>query len=130
MESRASPPVSSFLPASIFLMLLGWGGLYAIFQLTTPNGGTRWAFFFAGLLAVTGTMLPFTAFLNRRFSSNPPASSTVVVRQALWVGIYIATLFWLQIGTVLNAPLAVFLAAGVIAIELLLRLRERSQWNP
>jgi len=111
-------------------MVLGWGGLYAIVQYTSPNGGTRWLFFFALILAITGTLLPLVAFLNRRFSSKPPASNLVVMRQALWFGVYVGIIAWLQIGRVLNPAIAILLAVGLVIIEWLLRMRERSQWKP
>jgi hypothetical protein len=130
MDTQQSPSIKSFLPAALILMILGWGGLYAIMMYTSPNGGTRWAFFFVAVLALTGTMLPIMAFLNRRFASSPPSSATSVVRQALWVGVYFPTLAWLQIGKVLSGSLAVLLAVGLILIEWLLRLREHSQWKP
>jgi hypothetical protein len=131
MDSRPSPPtVRSFLPAALILMLLGWGGLaYVLFE-TEPSGGTRWAFFFTGVLAFTGVALPIVAYLNRRFPSIPPPSRAVIVRQAIWVGIYFPTLLWLRIGRVVNLSLALLLAAGLILIEFLLRLRERSLWKP
>ena len=131
MDSRPSPPsVRSFLPAALILMLLGWGGLaYVVFG-TVPSGGTRWAFFFTGVLAITGVALPIVAYLNHRFPSMPPPSPAVIVRQAIWIGIYFPTLAWLSIGRVVNLSLALLLAAGLILIEFLLRLRERSQWKP
>jgi hypothetical protein len=122
--------VRTFLPAALILMILGWGGWYAIVWFTVPSGGTRWAFFFTGMLALTGTFLPVTAYLNRRFPSMPPPTPAVIVRQALWVGIYIPTLLWLQIGRVLTFSLALLLLAGLILIEWLLRMRERSLWRP
>ncbi len=70
------------------------------------------------------------AFLNQRFPSTPPVNTGVILREAVWVGIYFPTLAWLQIGRVLIPSLALLLAVGLILIELLLRLRERSQWNP
>jgi hypothetical protein len=99
-------------------------------QYTLPTVGPRWLFFFLSVLALTGTVLPVVAFLNRRFPSNPPAAPAVILREAIWVGIYGPTLAWLQIGRVLTPALAVLLATGLILIELLLRLRERSQWKP
>ncbi|MBN1148366.1 MAG: hypothetical protein JXA78_13995 [Anaerolineales bacterium] len=130
MDSKLSPPVSNFLPAALILIILGWGGLYAIVMYTTPSGGTRWAFFFAGVLALTGVALPVVAFLNRRFPSVPPATSGVILRQAIWIGIYLPTLAWLRIGRVLTPSMALLLAVGLFLIEWLLRLRERSQWKP
>jgi hypothetical protein len=46
------------------------------------------------------------------------------------VGIYGATLAWLQIGRVLTGALAVLLLIGLGLMEFLLRMRERSQWKP
>jgi hypothetical protein len=86
-------------------------------------------FFFLGVLALTGSTLPFVAFLNRRFPSSPPTTSGVILRQSLWVGIYGATLVWLQIGRVLTPPMALVLAIGLVIIEWLIRLREKSQWR-
>ncbi len=131
LEKKTSPPpVRAFIPASLILMLLGWGGFYSIVNFTEPNGGTRWAFFFFAVLALTGLALPFVAFLNRRFPSTPLPSHFVIVRQAAWFGIYFPVLAWLRIGRVLNISLALLLAAGLILIEWLIRLRERSQWKP
>jgi hypothetical protein len=129
MKSNSSPRVVSFLPASIFLFIIGWGGLTALIMTTLPTVGPRWLFFFLCVLAVTGTMMPVTAFLNRRFPSTPPPTTMVVVRQALWFAVYVSTLAWLQIGRVLNPALAILLAIGLGLIEFLLRLSEKSQWK-
>lgn len=131
MDSRPSPPaVRSFLPATLILMLLGWGGIAYLWTQTQPFLGPRWAFYFFSVLAFTGVALPIVAYLNRRFPSKPPPSNLVIVRQAIWVGIYFPTLLWLRIPRVVTLPLALLLAAGLILIEFLLRLRERSQWKP
>ena len=130
MESRTTPTVSSFLSTTIILVILGWGGLFLLFQRTMPTVGPRWLFFFLWVLALTGTALPGVAFLNRRFPTVPPATPGIIIREAIWVGLYGATLAWLQLGRVLNLALAVLLASGFIAIEILVRMRERSQWEP
>jgi hypothetical protein len=122
--------VRSFLPTALILMLLGWGGIAYLWIQTQPFLGPRWAFYFSSVLAFTGTALPIVAYLNRRFPSKPPPSNLVIVRQAIWVGIYFPTLLWLRIPRVVTLPLALLLAAGLILIEFLLRLRERSQWKP
>jgi hypothetical protein len=130
MDSTSSPPVRKFLPAAIILAVIGWGGVLYVLLNTLPTVGPRWLFFFLSVLAVTGTSLPIVAFLNRRFPSVPSPTTAVVLRQALWVGIYFPTLAWLQIGRVLTPALALLLLLGFILIEWLLRLREKSQWNP
>src|SRR4030043_1524949 len=122
MKSNSSPRVANFLPAALFLFIIGWGGLIALTITTLPTVGPRWLFFFLCVLAITGTTLPITAFLNRRFASTPPPTYFVVVRQALWFAVYLSTLIWLQLGRVLNPALAVLLAIGLCLIEFLLRL--------
>ena len=130
MNSQSPPSVRTFIPAAIILAILGWGGLYFLVNLTIPTVGPRWLFFFLGVLALTGTTLPVIAFLNQRFPTNPPVNAGVIVREAIWVGIYFPTLAWLQLGQVLTPALSLLLAGGLLAIEVLLRLRERSQWKP
>ena len=130
METRSSPSITSFLPISILLMVIGWGGLAALILSTLPTVGPRWLFFFLMVLALTGTALPVAAFFNRRFPSTPTPTSAVITRQALWFGVYGATIAWLQIGRVLTPTLAALLAAGLVLIEFLLRLSEKSQWKP
>jgi hypothetical protein len=130
MDKQLSPPVREFLPASLILLILGLGGFYAVVTYTVPSGGTRYLFFFTAVLALTGIALPAVAFLNRRFPSTPPVTQAVILRQAIWAGIYLPTLAWLRIGRILTPSIALLLAVGLILIEWLLRLRERSQWKP
>lgn len=130
MEPRSSLRVISILPTAAILMVVGWIGLFAVITFMYPSGGTRWLLFFSSVLALTGTILPLVAFLNRRFPTNPPPTQIVILRQALWFGLYLPTLAWLQIGRVFTPALALLLAVGLAIIEWLLRLRERSQWKP
>jgi hypothetical protein len=130
MNTNSSPPVSGFIPAAFILALIGWGGLFLLINFTIPTLGPRWLFFFLSVLALTGTSLPIVAFLNRRFPSRPAATSGIILREAILIGIFLPTLFWLQLGRVLTFPLAMLLSIGFLSIELLLRLRERSQWKP
>lgn len=43
---------------------------------------------------------------------------------------FASMLAWLQMGRVLNAGLVLVLALGLILVEFLLRLGERSTWSP
>ena len=52
-----------------------------------------------------------------------------MLRQALWVGIFGATLAWLQLARLVNVYVIISLAIGFIAIESLLRIRERARWR-
>lgn len=129
-KDEASVRIRSYLPAALFLAVIGLSGLYFVTNYTEPSGGTRWLFFFTAVLALSGMAMPITAFLNRRFPSSPPAGGAIITRQAIWVGIYIPILLWMRLGRVANVSLALLLAAGLILIEFLLRLRERSAWKP
>lgn len=122
--------LGTFLPLSVVITLIGWTGLIIVIQGTLPTLGPRWLFFFLGVLALTGPSIPITYYLNKRFPSNPPVNGMVIVRQALWVGVFGSTLAWLQLGRVLTPALALILAGVFALIEFLLRLFERSRWNP
>jgi hypothetical protein len=115
---------------SILLMLVGWGGLYFLITQTVPQVWPRWGFFVLSLMALTGTVLPIIYFFHRRFSSEKPAEANVIVRQAMWVGIYGATLAWLQLGRLVTVYVILGLAGGLAAIEYFMRLREKSHWKP
>ncbi len=130
MQESNSTPFLTFIPAAFCLMLIGWGGLFLLILYNPPTVWPRWLFFFLSVLAFSGTALPFVAFLNRRFTSKPAANTGTIMRQSLWFGIYFPTLAWLRMPRVLTPALALLLAVGIIIIEALLRLHERSQWNP
>jgi hypothetical protein len=117
------------LIASVVMILVGWLGLYQIVTTTLPLAFPRWLFFILLFIAVTGTALPFVRYLNIRFTPEPypiPAGG-IVLRQSIWVGLFVVTCAWLQIPRVLNPPVAFFLALSFIVIEVYLRLRERAE---
>ena len=130
MKSDLQKFTRIFLPLSLALTILGWGGLLIIIQSTVPTLGPRWLFFFLGVLALTGPALPLIYLSNKRFPVNPPVEDMVILRQALWVGVFSSTIAWLQLGRVLTPGLALILAAVFMLIEFLLRLFEKSRWNP
>jgi len=116
--------------SSLILILSGWSGLYYIITQTLPYVWPRWAFFVSALMAITGTVLPVIYFFHKRFPDKSPSEANVIVRQALWFGIYGATLAWLQLGRLVTVYVILGLAGGLIAIEYFIRLRERSLWRP
>lgn len=95
-----------------------------------PLVWARWGFFVLWVMALTGTALPAVYFFNLRFSSGPPAEPNVIVRQALWVGVYGATLAWLQLGRLVTLYIIVGLAGGLAAVEYFIRVREKARWKP
>ena len=128
-------PPTSFRPyvvSVIALMLLGWGGLaIIIFVLKYPPlVWARWGFFVLWVMALTGTALPIVYFFNQRFASDSPSEPGVIVRQAVWVGVYGATLAWLQLGRLVTLYVILGLAGGLIAIEYFIRIREKARWRP
>jgi len=131
MQSDNRPqPFSYYLPAILILLALGGGGLYYTVNYLLPTVGPRWLLYFCLLLLGAGLFMPLTWFINRRFPSTPPAGPNVVIRQALWFGVFAPLLAWLQIGRVLTFPLGTILGAALVLIEFLIRMWERSRWKP
>jgi len=113
-------------------MIVGWGGLALLIFVfgIPPLVWARWGFFALWFVALTGTALPITYFLNLRFPSEPPAESNAIVRESMWVGFYAATLAWFQLGHLITLWVWMGLAGGLITIESLIRWRERVRWRP
>jgi hypothetical protein len=120
----------NYLFSTLVLILVGWGGIAALFYFSLPFVWARWGFFVLGIMALTGTALPVVYFFHRRFPTEPLAESNVIVRQALWVGVYAATLAWLQLGRLVTLYVILGLAGGLIAIEYFIRLREKANRTP
>jgi hypothetical protein len=117
------------LIAALVFMVLGWSGLYVLVTTTLPRVGPRWIFFVLLQIAVTGTVLPFVRYLNVRFTplQAPLPLGGVLVRQSVWIGLFVVICAWLQIPRVLNAPLAFFTAMAFVVLEVFLRAREIAQ---
>lgn len=114
------------LVAGLVMMAGGWYGLYQLVTTTLPRVGQRWLFFVLLQIAVSGTMIPLVRYLNVRFAPSdidlPPGG--VIVRQAVWVGLFAVTCAWLQIPRVLNLPIAFFVGLVFVVVEVFLRSRE------
>jgi hypothetical protein len=130
MEPSKPPSFMPYLPVTVILNLVGWGGLVVLVNGFSPDLGPRWLFYFFLTLALGGFFLPMVYFFNRRFPSKPLVEGGVILREALWFGIYAGALTWLQWGRMLNLFLALFLAGILLLIEVLLRMREHSHWKP
>ena len=129
---QRSPGARQYLISASFLIVAGWGGLALmvyVFQLP-PLVWARWGFFVLWFVALTGVALPAAYFLNLRFPSEPPAEPHTIVRQAMWAGVYGCLVAWLQLGRVMAFWIWIGLAGGFIAVEYLIRLRERARWRP
>ncbi len=112
--------------AALLMVVGGWGGLYLLVTSTLPRVGERWVFFALLQIAVTGTVLPFVRYLNLRFTplalELPPGG--VLVRQSVWIALFVVTCAWLQIPRVLTPVLAFFIGLAFLVIEVFLRSRE------
>lgn len=89
------------------------------------------AFLAAVLVAVTGLVLPFVFFLNKRFSGSSRGSSQtpgflLTLRQAMWVGLWIAFCTWLQMNRTLGVAIVILVAVVFILFEFLLQVRTRA----
>ncbi len=78
------------------------------------------------LLTVTGLVLPLTSFLNKRFATSQPPTYFTVVRQSMWVGLWVAFCVWLQMNRTLGLAVVGLVAAVLIMFEALLQVRTRA----
>lgn len=121
------PDHIGLLVAAVVMMVVGWGGLYRLISTTLPRiGGELWLFFILLLVAITGTAVPIVRYLNVRFTPMdvevPPGG--VIVRQSIWIGLFVVTCAWLQIPRALSLPLALFILLVLVVVEVFLRSRE------
>ena len=129
-DEEILPPFRIFLFSGLCLAGVGWGGLYYLIQYELPTIGPRWLFFFLLTLALSGVALPIAYLLNYRFSDRSKVTGGMIVRQAIWVGVFGDILAWLQLGRILSFSLAVIIAIGIGFIEYLIQISERSKWEP
>jgi hypothetical protein len=129
LEQSKLPPFIPFLITAIILFCAGLIGLGLLFYLTVPTLGPRWLFFFLGTAAISGAALPVVYFFHWRFPSPTPVNQSILVRQAVWAGVYFDLIAWFQLGRFLSIPLALALAAALVAIEFAIRLAERSRFH-
>lgn len=116
----------TYLPSAITLILIGWGGLAATLYFSRPFVWSRWAFFVFIIMALTGIALPIVFYFHKRFPEESPAEPNVIIRQSLWVGVYGATLAWLQLGRLVTLYVILGLAGGLVAAEYFIRIREKA----
>lgn len=120
----------SLILPTLLLIFGGWGGVAALVVYAKPLIWIHWSLFALLFLALTGTAIPIVYFFHLRFPSDTPVGPRVIVRQSQWVGVYGLVLLWLRRGNLLTLWLTLGFAGGLLAIEWLIRLRERSRWIP
>ena len=116
--------------AAILAAAVGWWGLVELTDLLPPDQPGALTLFYGLLfLAVTATLMPAAAFLNRRFgpevSARDPAG---FVRHSAWAGICVASWAWLQMHRSFNLGFALITVLIFIAVEVLIaRLRSQAE---
>lgn len=84
------------------------------------------AFLASVLVAVTGLSLPLAYYLNKRFGRSGSRRFLVVLRQAMWVGIWVTFCVWLQMNRSLGIGIALLVAGVLVTIEVLLQIRTKA----
>ena len=115
------------LIVGVVMMLVGWGGLFWLVTTQPVTLGPEiWMFFLLLQFAVTGTVMPIMRYLNVRFTrlDRPLPPGGVIVRQSVWVGLFVAICAWMQIPRVLSLPVVFFLLLVFLVLEGFLRVRE------
>lgn len=123
------PPFGKLFMTSLILSVLGAGGLVFIVVFMEPTLGPRWLFFFFLTIVTTGVCIPFTFILQRRMAKQPVPAS-VIIREALWVGIFVDLVAWLQLGRIFSNLIMVILAIGLVLLEFFLRVAEKATFKP
>jgi len=128
MRESYLPPFGKILISSVFLTILGGGGLAFIFIFYEPTLGPRWMFFFFLTIIGAGIALPISYLIQRRFT-NQVVLSKVLIREAVLFGVFLALIAWLQLGRILTNLIIVIISIGFILIEMLLRMAEKATFK-
>ena len=102
----------------------------AAMLLASANNDVIIAFLASVVVAFTGLALPLAYYLNKRL--NPPALRDQpppflsVIRQALFVGLWVAFCLWLQMNRTLGIAVAALVAAVLVLFEVVLQIRARA----
>jgi CDP-diglyceride synthetase len=107
---------------SIVLAVAGWWGLYQLTGSLAPEKPGAPALFF-GLLfvALTGTLAPVIAYMNRRFAPSVyELHPWRALRHGIWAGLCLTSWAWLQTQHELNPAFSLIIALIFVAIEFLI----------
>ncbi len=111
---------------AVLLAVIGWWGLYELTGQVRPDEPGALSFFFALLfLAVTATLAPPAAYLNRRFAPDAVERDPWrFLRHSAWAGMCLVSWAWLLSHRALNLVLALLTGLVFAGIEMLIvRLR-------
>ena len=108
------------------IRLIPQGEVSATTLLSSANLEIIFAFLAAVLVSVTGLMMPVAYVLNRRFGRTGSQRFVVVLRQAMWVGLWASFCVWLQMQRSLGLGVALLSAVVLVIVEVLLQVRARA----
>ena len=108
--------------AAVLLAVVGWWGLYELTGKIGPDQVGVLPLFFALLfLALTATLAPPAAYLNRRFAPEAVARDPWrFLRHSAWGGLCLTAWVWLQMLRAFNLGFALVIALIFVALEVLI----------
>jgi hypothetical protein len=117
---------------AILLAVVGWWGLYELTGVMVPDQPSAQTLFYALLfLAITGTLVPPAAFLNRRFAPQlVKRDSMRFLRHAAWAGLCLTSWAWLQTHRIFNVAFALVIAMVFVAIEVMITRMRTAESAP
>ena len=107
---------------AILMAIVGWWGIYELTGKVGPDQPGVTPFFFALLfLALTATLAPPAAYLNRRFAPEAVARDPWrFLRHSAWGGLCLTAWAWLQMLRAFNLGFALVIALIFVALEVLI----------
>lgn len=115
---------AGILIAALMMTTIGIAGLVALISTSVPRlGAELWLFFLLLHITMTGMMIPIVRYFNVQLTRRSVPSG-IIVRQSIWISLYLVIVAWLQILRVLSLPIGFFLALVFIVLEGFLRTRE------
>ena len=114
---------------ALLVAVVGWWGIYELTGQVPPDQPGVLPLFFALLfLAVSGTLAPAAAYLNRRFAPGATARDPWrILRHSAWGGLCVAFCAWLQLHRAFNVGFALVVILIFVAVEVLIvRLRHEA----
>lgn len=115
------------LIAALLMAVGGAAGLLALISTSTPRlGAELWLFFILLHMTVIGVTIPVVRYFNVQLTRFPVPGG-IIVRQSIWIGLFVVIVSWLQVLRVLSLPIAFFLGLVFVVLEAFLRSRELSE---
>lgn len=126
----SNKPILPLVFFCTLLSLIGWSALGLIILYLPPTIGPRWLFFFALFIAVATMFVPVFYLINQRIERDREHSLMPSIRESLELAFFVNLMVWLLMGKVFDGVTAFLLFTVIAGIEVLIRMLERSRFNP